>query len=79
MSEYIPWPFRSFRGNINVKVDLPNYATKKDLKVWHTLTLEVLQTFCKFLKTNLASLKTEVDNLNIDKLVPVPADLSKVM
>ena len=33
MSEYIPWPFRSFRGNINVKVHLPNYATKKDLKV----------------------------------------------
>ena len=33
MNEYIPWPFRSFRGNINVKVDLPNYAIKKDLKV----------------------------------------------
>ena len=29
------------------------------------------------LKTNLASLKTEVDKLDIDKLAPVPADLSK--
>ena len=30
------------------------------------------------LKTNLASLKTEVDKLDIDKLVPVPIDLSKL-
>ena len=29
-------------------------------------------------KTNLANLKTEVDKLDIDKLVPVPADLSKL-
>ena len=30
------------------------------------------------LKTNLASLKTEVDKLDIDKLVPVPVDLNKL-
>ena len=30
------------------------------------------------LKSNLASLKTEVDKLDIDKLVPVPVDLSKL-
>ena len=30
------------------------------------------------LKANLASLKTEVDKLDVDKLVPVPADLSKL-
>ena len=30
------------------------------------------------LKTNLTSLKTEVDKLDIDKLAPVPVDLSKV-
>ena len=30
------------------------------------------------LKKNLAGLKTEVDKLDIDKLVPVPADLSKL-
>ena len=30
------------------------------------------------LKTNLATLKTEVDKLDIDKLAPVPTDLSKL-
>ena len=30
------------------------------------------------LKSNLASLKTEVDKLDINKLVPVPVDLSKL-
>ena len=30
------------------------------------------------LKTNLTSLKTKVDKLEIDKLAPVPADLSKI-
>ena len=30
------------------------------------------------LKTNLANLKTEVDKLGIDKLAPVPVDLSKL-
>ena len=31
MSQYIPKPFRSFGGNINVKVDLSNYAIKTNL------------------------------------------------
>ena len=30
------------------------------------------------LKTNLANLKTEVDNLDIDKLVSIPGELSKL-
>ena len=30
------------------------------------------------LESNLASLKAEVDKLDIDKLVPIPADLSKL-
>ena len=73
MSQYFPKPFRSFGGNINVKVDLSNYATKIDLKnVTH------VDTSSFALKTNLASLKTEVDKLDIDKLVPVPAELSKL-
>ena len=37
-----------------------------------------LDTISFALKTNLASLKTEVDKLNIDKLVPIPVDLSKL-
>ena len=72
MSQYFPKPFRIFGGNINAKVDLWNYATKTDLKnVTH------VDTSSFALKTNLASLKTEVDKLDIDKLVPVPVDLSK--
>ena len=32
MSQCFPKPFRSFRRNNNVKVDLANYATKADIK-----------------------------------------------
>ena len=32
MSKYFPKSFRSFGRNINVKVDLSNYATKADIK-----------------------------------------------
>ena len=32
MTKYFHKPFRSFGGNINVKVDLLNYATKVDIK-----------------------------------------------
>ena len=73
MNQCFPKPFKSFGGNINVKVDLSNYATKTDLKnVTH------FDTSSFALKTNLASLKTKVDKLDIDKLVPVPVDLSKL-
>ena len=73
MSQYFPKPFRSFRGNINVKVDLSNHATKTDLK-----SITHIDTSSFSLKINLADLKTEVDELNIDKLVSVPVDLSKL-
>ena len=74
MSQYFPRPFKSFAGNINVKVNLSNYATKTDLKnATHVDTLRFA------LKTNLASLKTEVDKLDIDKLAPVSVDLSKLI
>ena len=73
MIQYFPKPFRSFGGNINVKVDLSNYATKTDLKnVTH------VDTSSFALKTNLASLKTEVDKWDIDKLMSIPVDLSKL-
>ena len=73
MSQYFPKPFRSFGGNINVKVDLSNYATKTDLK-----NVTRVETSGFALKTNLTSLKTEVDKLDINKLAPVPIDLSKL-
>ena len=73
MSEYFPKPFKSFGWNINVKVDLSNYATKTDLK-----NITQVDTSSFALKANLASLKTDVDKLDIDKLVPVLVDLSKL-
>ena len=60
-------------GDINVKVDVSNYATKTRLK---NVTHVDVSSFA--LKLNLASLKTEVDKLDIDKLAPVPVDLSKL-
>ena len=73
MSLYFPKPYDAFSGDITVKLDLSNYATKADVKnILHVNT----SSFA--LKTNLANLKTEVDKLDIDKLVPVPVDLSKL-
>ena len=73
MSQYFPKPYEPFGGDINVKVDLSNYATKADIK-----NISRVDTSSFALKTNLASLKTEVDKLDIDKLAPVPVDLSKL-
>ena len=73
MRQYFLQLFKSFRGNINVKVDLSSYATKTDLK---RVTLVDTSTFA--LQKDLAIWKTEVDDLDIDKLVPVPVDLSKL-
>ena len=70
MSKYFPEPSGA---DINVTVDLSNYATKADLK---NVTLVDTSSFA--LKTNLANLKTEIDKLDIDKLVPIPVDLSKL-
>ena len=73
MSQYFPNPFGSFGGNINVEVDLSSYAAKADIK--NTTHVDI-SSFA--LKTNLATLKTEVDKLDIDKLKPIPNDLSKL-
>ena len=73
MIQYFPKSFRSFGGNINLKVDLSNYVTKTDLKnVTH------VDTSSFALKTNLVSLNTDFDKLDIDKLAPVPVDLSEL-
>ena len=65
MNQYFPKPYGLFVGDIN----LSNYATKTDLK---NVSHVDVSSFA--LKSNLASLKTEVDKLDIDKLAPVPAD-----
>ena len=64
---------RSHGGDINVKLDLSNYATKTDLK---NVTHVDLSSFAS--KTNLASLKTEVDKIDVDKLKTAPVDLAKL-
>ena len=66
MSQCFPKQFEPFGGDINVKVDLSNYATKADIK-----NISHVDTSSFALKSNLASLKTEVDKLDINKLVPV--------
>ena len=73
ISQYLPKPYEPFAGDINVKVDLSNYATKTDIK-----NISQIDTSGFALKSNLAGLKTEIDKLDIDKLVLVPFDLSKL-
>ena len=74
MSRYFPKPFiPHFGDSIKVKIDQSNYATKTDIK-----NISHVDTSSFALKTNLANLKTEVDKLDIDKLAPVPVDLSKL-
>ena len=54
MSQYLPKPYKPFGGDINVKVDLSNYATKADIK-----NISHVDTSSFALKTNL------VDKLDI--------------
>ena len=73
MSQYFPKPYELFGGDVNVKVDSSNYAAKTDLK-----NVSHIDASSFALKSNLASLKTEVDKLDIDKLTLVPNDLAKL-
>ena len=73
MSQYFPKSYEPLGGDINVKVDLSNYAAKADIK-----NISHVDTSSLALKTNLANLKTEVNKLDIDKLMPVPVDVSKL-
>ena len=68
-SQYFP-PYQTSSSNVNVKLDLTNYATKDDVK---NITHVDVSSFAS--KTNLAALKTEVDKLDTDKLKTTPADL----
>ena len=72
MSRYYP-PYKSSSNNIKVELDLTNYATKTDSK---NITHVDVSSFAS--KTNLAVLKTEVDQIDADKLTTVPADLAKL-
>ena len=72
MSDYLTdYKFRS--SIVKFELSLSNCATKEDLK-----SITHVDTSSFALKTNLSSLKTEVDKLDILKLTTVPTDLSKL-
>ena len=73
MSQYFPKLREPFEGNINIKVDLCNYAIKIGLKKVTGIYVSNLA-----LKSNLAKLKTEVDKIDVDKWRTVPVDLNKL-
>ena len=72
MSDYLT-DYKPRSSNVKLEFDLKNHATKEDLK-----NMTHVDTSSFALKTNLASLKTEVDKLDIPKLTAVPIDLSKL-
>ena len=73
MSNYFRRRYNRFDRDISVKVDLSNYATKTYLK---NVSHVDVSSFA--LKSNSASLKTEVDKIDADKLKTVPVDLAKL-
>ena len=72
MTTYYP-PYKSSSNNVKVELDLTNYATKTDLK---NITHVDVSSFAS--KTNLAALKTEVDKIDVDKLMTTPTDLDRL-
>ena len=80
MSQYLRKPYEPFSGDINVKVDLSNYATKAGIKKFkfHISDISHIDASTFALKANLVNLKTEISKWDIDKLVRVPTDLSKL-
>ena len=73
MSQYFPKPHEPFGREINVKVDLSNYAAKTDLK-----NVTGVDTSKLAANSDLASLKAEIDKIYVDKLKTIPIDLSKL-
>ena len=79
MSQYFPKPYERFGENVKVELDLSNHATKADLKGATSIDTSTLAS-----KTYLASLKTKVYDLYVDKLIrrhaakTVPAYLNKL-
>ena len=72
MSQYFPKPYRAFEGNVKIELDWSSYATKADLK--NTTGIDT----SKLTKSDLVSLKAEIDKIGVGKLKTVPVDLSKL-
>ena len=73
MIQYFPKSYEPFGGNINVRVDLSNYATKDGIQ-----NITHVDTSSFALKTIFANLKSEIDKLDVDKLKPIPISLNKL-
>ena len=73
ISQYVPKPYKPLGGDINVKVDLSNYATKRDFKKATGFYKSNLAA-----KSDLVNLKAEIDKIDVDKLKIVPVDLRKL-
>ena len=73
MIQYFPKPYEPFSGDINVKVDLTNYAAKSDLK--NATGVDISKVAAE---PDLVSLKAEVDKLDIDQLKSVPNNFKQL-
>ena len=73
MSQYFPKPYELFGEDINAKVDLSNYATKSDSK--HATGIDTSKLAAKF---DPVSLKTEVDKVDVEKLINIPTNLGNL-
>ena len=72
MGDYLT-DYKSRSSNVQVESSLSNYTTKEDLK---NITHVDISSF--ELKTNLSSLGTEVDKLDMPRLKNILTDLSKL-
>ena len=68
---FVPKPHTHSKSKIEVELDLSNYATKSDLKLQQVLIHQILLK-----KVDLASSRSYVDELDIDKLKNVPSGSS---
>ena len=86
---YYPEPDSNIRDNVKVVLDLPNYATKKELEHATGADTSDLATNKDFIAlkyisklinftTSLNNLKTKVDHLDVAKFKTGPVDLKKV-
>ena len=70
---YFPERYAWSKNKIKVELDLSNYATKSDLK-----NAAGVDTSHFVKKSHLASLKSDVDELNVDKLKNLSSNLDSL-
>ena len=73
MSQNFPELYEHSGENVKFELDLSDYARKANLKEATGIDTSTLAS-----ETDMASLQTKVDNLDVGKLKTVPTDLSKL-